>query len=97
MGKAPLLIVAMLLPFGCASRRNPSVKHVAYGTVAQYVHVSARVPTGARVRKGEVIAVTSRNGFICRPQLHFGVYRSRRDLYDSPTRRTLPLEFEAQK
>ncbi len=63
------------------------------GTVAQYVHVSPRVRAGQRVEAGQVIAVTAQNGYICAPQLHFGVYRSRETLYQSLSRETIPLRF----
>jgi murein DD-endopeptidase MepM/ murein hydrolase activator NlpD len=64
------------------------------GTVAQYVHIEPRVKVGQLVKRGEVVAVTARNGFICEPQLHFGIYQSRDNLYTSPTRKTLPVLFD---
>lgn len=64
------------------------------GTVAQYVHVTARVREGERVRAGQVIAQTALNGHICAPQLHFGVYRSRYHLYEAVDRATVPLRFQ---
>lgn len=64
------------------------------GSVAQYVHVRPVVSKGQRVHVGQMIAVTAENGWICRPQLHFGIYSSMHELYDSPTRRTVPVKFE---
>jgi murein DD-endopeptidase MepM/ murein hydrolase activator NlpD len=64
------------------------------GTVAQYVHVKARVREGEKVRAGQVIAQTALNGHICTPQLHFGVYRSRYHLYEAIGRETVPLRFQ---
>ena len=75
-----------------ANAHNVKVEH-AYGTVAQYVHVASRVEVGQRLARGDEVAVTARNGFICRPHLHLGVYRSRRHLYDSPDRESVPLRF----
>jgi murein DD-endopeptidase MepM/ murein hydrolase activator NlpD len=82
---------------GCEARwadaaHNIKIEH-RDGTVAQYVHVEPRVAVGARVARRQVIAVTAHNGWICRPHLHFGVYRSRETLYDSPRRETVPLRF----
>ncbi|MBF0363715.1 MAG: M23 family metallopeptidase [Oligoflexia bacterium] len=65
------------------------------GTVAQYVHINSKVKVGEHVKKGDIIAVTAENGWICRPQLHFGIYRSVKTLYNSPNRETIPLFFEA--
>ncbi len=64
--------------------RNVKVEHFD-GTVAQYVHVDARVGVGAKVRRGDVIAVTAMNGWLCYPHLHFGVYRGKQ---------TVPLYFD---
>jgi murein DD-endopeptidase MepM/ murein hydrolase activator NlpD len=69
------------------------VKH-ADGTLAQYTHIDSRVAVGASVRRGDVIAVTAMNGFICTPQLDFLVFRSDKTLYDSPARESIPLRFE---
>jgi murein DD-endopeptidase MepM/ murein hydrolase activator NlpD len=71
---------------------NVKVKHKD-GTVAQYAHTKSLVQTGDQVRIGQKIAVTEKNGNICVPQLHFGVYKSEKHLYTSPNRRTLPLFF----
>ena len=83
---------------GCDSKFSNNAHNVKIeasdGTVAQYVHVDAKVSVNQKVKKGDVIAVTALNGFICQPQLHFGIYKSRNDLYTSPTRTTLPLTFE---
>lgn len=64
------------------------------GAVAQYVHISPKVSLGESVKRGQVIATTAANGFICVPQLHFGIYKSRLQLYDSSLRQTLPLFFD---
>jgi murein DD-endopeptidase MepM/ murein hydrolase activator NlpD len=64
------------------------------GTVAQYTHIDSRVVVGQAVARGDVIAVTGKNGFICTPQLDFLVYRSDQTLYDSPHRESIPLRFE---
>lgn len=73
----------------------PHTLHVRHedGTVAQYVHIQSRVNVGQRVRKGEVIAVTAKNGFICTPQLDFGVYQDEQHLYGSRRMRNIPLLF----
>jgi murein DD-endopeptidase MepM/ murein hydrolase activator NlpD len=63
------------------------------GSVSQYTHIKSFVHQGQHVRKGAVIAVTDKNGCICAPQLHFGIYRSDKELENSPDRRTLPLLF----
>jgi murein DD-endopeptidase MepM/ murein hydrolase activator NlpD len=83
---------------GCDSKfidlaHNIKIQH-ADGTVAQYVHVESKVKVGDAIRLGEVIAVTAKNGWICQPQLHFGVYESKGHLYPSKNRKTLPLFFE---
>ncbi len=72
---------------------NIKVEHED-GTVAQYVHTSAKVKMGELVREGQVIGVTAINGWICKPQLHFSVYRSKENLYQSPDRETVPLSFD---
>jgi murein DD-endopeptidase MepM/ murein hydrolase activator NlpD len=82
---------------GCDSKfndvaHNVKVRH-SDGTVAQYVHVESRVRVGDQVAEAQPIAITAENGFICRPQLHFGVYRSAETLYDSPKRESIPLRF----
>lgn len=63
------------------------------GTVAQYVHIQARVKTGQRVKKGDTVAITVKNGFICTPQLDFGIYQDERHLYGSGQMRNIPLRF----
>jgi murein DD-endopeptidase MepM/ murein hydrolase activator NlpD len=73
---------------------NAQVEH-ADGTVAQYVHVASRVRVGQVVGRGDVIGVTAPSGWVCYPHVHFGVYQSRRHLYASPARRTVPIWFEA--
>lgn len=72
---------------------NIKVEH-SDKTVAQYVHVDSRVRTGNRVRAGQLVAVTANDGWLCTPQLHFGIYASRSELYGSPRRRTIPLAFK---
>jgi len=81
---------------------DPKFKDVAHnikiehedGSVAQYVHVSSKVKPGDQVREGEEIGVTAMNGWICSPQLHFGIYKSKNNLYNSPKRETIPVVFD---
>lgn len=75
-----------------ANAHNIKIEH-SDGTVAQYVHIKSRVQVGDLIKKRQVIATTSQNGFICQPHLHLGVYQSRKHLYHSPGRKTLPLFF----
>jgi murein DD-endopeptidase MepM/ murein hydrolase activator NlpD len=72
---------------------NVKVKH-ADGTVAQYVHVDSRVHVGRGVAKGDIIAVTSLNGFLCTPQLDFGIYLDEQHLYGSGQMTSIPLLFD---
>lgn len=67
------------------------------GTVAQYVHIKTFLRMNQKVEAGQTIGVTALNGFICTPQLHFGIYRSREQTYDSFNRETLPLRFKGIK
>ena len=76
-----------------ADAHNIKIEH-ADGTVAQYVHVDSVVEVGQQIRRGEVIAVTGNNGWLCQPQLHFGIYASKTQLYSSPGRKTIPLLFK---
>lgn len=83
---------------GCDSKfsnaaHNIKIEHED-GTVAQYGHISAKVKTGDLVREGQEIAVTAMNGWICSPQLHFGIYRSKDHLYSSSKRETIPVSFD---
>ncbi len=64
------------------------------GTVAQYSHLLSRVTNGQKIKKGQIIGVTNRDGFICVPQLTFGVFKSAKTLPHSPQRETLPIYFE---
>lgn len=80
-------------PKYAAYAHNIKVEHKD-GSVAQYVHVKSSVAVGQTIVRGQPIAQTSANGWLCRPQLHFGIYKSKQDLYDSPTRRTIPLFFD---
>ena len=64
------------------------------GTVAQYVHVQSQVKRGDYVQKRQVVAVTALNGFICTPQLDFGVYQDDRHHSGSRQMRSIPLVFE---
>jgi len=75
------------------SAHNIKIEHLD-GTVAQYVHVESLVGKGSRVARGQTIAKTANNGWLCTPHLHFGIYRSSDHLYDSPNRETVPLYFE---
>lgn len=83
---------------GCDPRLAASAHNVKLklgdGAIAQYVHVESLVRRGDRVTRGQVIARTANNGWLCYPHLHFGVYASQRNLYASPDRRTLPIAFE---
>jgi murein DD-endopeptidase MepM/ murein hydrolase activator NlpD len=63
------------------------------GTVAQYTHIDSKVSKGDAVNKGDVIAVTSKNGFICTPQLDFLIFKSEDNLYGSPNQQSVPLRF----
>jgi murein DD-endopeptidase MepM/ murein hydrolase activator NlpD len=74
------------------SPHNIKIEH-GDGTVAQYVHVNGRVKPGDRVRRGDVIAVTALNGFICSPQLCFSVYKSRDHLHGTPSPQTIQLAY----
>lgn len=76
----------------CDTAHNIKIQH-SDGTVAQYVHVKSFVEMGQHLKKGKVIGVTDNSGCICRPQLHFGVYQSVQQLYNSPDRKTIPLLF----
>ena len=80
-------------PMFLAGAHNIKIE-AADGSVAQYVHIDTKVNLGQIVKEGDLVAVTAKNGYICAPQLHFGIYKSRSDLYISPTRKTLPLLFE---
>lgn len=68
------------------------IRH-ADGTIAQYVHVKSKVKVGDIVEKGQWIAETAENGWLCKPHLHFGVYRDARHI-NAPDNETLPLYFE---
>ena len=71
---------------------NIKIRHTD-GKVAQYVHVNSLVKVGDQIKVGQQIAVTAENGWICTPQLHFGVYNSDKNLYNSPDRQTVPVYF----
>jgi murein DD-endopeptidase MepM/ murein hydrolase activator NlpD len=85
-------------PGGCDRSFNTSPNNVliehADGTVAQYTHVDARVRSGQDVSRGDVIAVTAKNGFICQAQLDFLVFRSRDSLFGSARAENVPVFFE---
>lgn len=83
---------------GCDAKYNSSphnlkIKH-ADGTVAQYVHINSLVKVGDIVKQGQQIAVTTKNGFICTPQLDFGIYLDEQHLYGSGQMKSIPLLFE---
>jgi murein DD-endopeptidase MepM/ murein hydrolase activator NlpD len=82
---------------GCEPKYNDSAHNIKIrhpdGTVAQYVHVSARVKVGQTVTKEQQIGVTAKNGFICTPQLDFGIYSDDKHLYGSGQMRSIPLLF----
>lgn len=63
------------------------------GTVAQYVHIKTSLTKGQSVKKGQLIAITASNGWLCKPHLHFSVYLSKDNLYNSINRKTVPLYF----
>lgn len=71
---------------------NIKIEHTD-GSVAQYVHVSSKVKWGEHVNEGRQIAVTAMNGWICSPQLHFGIYKSKAHLYSTTQRETIPVVF----
>ena len=71
---------------------NVKIEH-SDGTVAQYVHIKSKVKEGQKVKRGQVIAITANNGWICNPHLHFGIYQSKDHLYSSTKRKTIPLSF----
>ncbi len=64
------------------------------GSVAQYVHVQSRVQIGDVVRKGQTIANTAMNGYICTPQLHFNVFRDREHTPERGQPQTIQLLFQ---
>lgn len=72
---------------------NIKIEH-SDGSVAQYIHIASKVKVGDNISAREVIATTSMNGWICRPHLHFGIYKSKNHLYMSPHRQTIPLRFK---
>lgn len=82
---------------GCDPKFAESMHHIKIlhddGTVAQYGHIKSHVTVGEEVSEGQIIAETAWNGWICYTHLHFGVYASKDELYDSPQRKTLPLRF----
>jgi murein DD-endopeptidase MepM/ murein hydrolase activator NlpD len=83
---------------GCDPRYNDTPHTLRLlledGTVAQYVHIHAQVRPNQPVREGDVVAVTAKNGFICSPQLDFGVYRDADHLMGTGQPRSIPLLFE---
>jgi murein DD-endopeptidase MepM/ murein hydrolase activator NlpD len=83
---------------GCEARFNDYANNVKIehrdGTVAQYTHVDPRVRVGDEVRRGELLALTSKNGFICTPQLDFAVFKDREHLFETGHPRNIPLLFE---
>ncbi len=83
---------------GCESKFSNSAHNIKIehsdGTIAQYVHIQTDLKEGTVVTKEQVIASTAKNGWICQPQLHFGIYASKNQLYESPNRKTIPLVFE---
>jgi murein DD-endopeptidase MepM/ murein hydrolase activator NlpD len=53
------------------------------GTTGEYFHLaqgSARVELGQRVARGQLLALSGNTGYSTAPHLHFGVYRTARDL-----------------
>ncbi len=61
------------------------------GSVAQYLHITAKVKKGEMVTKGQMLAVTANNGVVCRPNLHIMVYADEKDAGFSG--KTIPLRF----
>lgn len=82
---------------GCDAKYSNDVHNVKIlhndGTIAQYSHIRSLVKPGHHVKKGDVIAVTAKNGFVCQPQLCFAVFRSKEHLYGSSSCETVPLRF----
>lgn len=66
------------------------------GTVAQYVHIQSKVKIGDEVKKGQTIAVTSNNGYLCTPQLHFNFFRDQKHLPENGNAQTIPVYFEGR-
>jgi len=65
------------------------------GTTGEYFHLehgSAQVRVGERVERGKQIARSGNTGFSTAPHLHFGVYRTGRDL----TTQSLAVRFETR-
>jgi len=83
---------------GCDSKwsnyaHNIKVLHQD-GTVAQFVHIESNLKIGALVKKGEIIATTAYNGFICNPHLHFNFFKSRAHTPEEGNPVTIPLFFK---
>jgi len=82
---------------GCDPKYNDSPHNVqveqADGTVAQYTHVQSLVKVGQKVSRGQPIAATAKNGFICTPQLDFTVFRDRDHTFLKGHPRNIPLLF----
>jgi murein DD-endopeptidase MepM/ murein hydrolase activator NlpD len=67
----------------CARFANFVVVLHSDGTTGEYFHLergSAQVRAGQRVARGERLARSGNTGFSTAPHLHFGVYRTGRDL-----------------
>jgi len=83
---------------GCDRKYNDQAHNIKIlqndGTVAQYVHVQSQVHIGDTVKKGDVLAVTANNGFICTPQLHFNIFQDRAHIPENGTAETIPVLFE---
>ncbi|MCX6125450.1 MAG: M23 family metallopeptidase [Proteobacteria bacterium] len=77
-----------------ADKANNLKIKLADGSVAQYLHIETALKVGDHVVKGQVIAHTAMNGWLCYPHVHFGVYASEHQLYSSPNRKTVPIFFE---
>ncbi len=63
------------------------------GSVAQYVHIISKVKIGDKVVRGQVIAETGNNGFLCIPQLHFNIFQDRKHTPEVNTPKTIPVVF----
>lgn len=83
---------------GCDRKYNESPHNIKIehsdGTVAQYTHIHSVVKAGDTVKRGQTIAVTAGNGFICTPQLDFTIFKDRNHLFGSGQQRNIPLLFE---
>ncbi|HSC15181.1 MAG TPA: peptidoglycan DD-metalloendopeptidase family protein [Gammaproteobacteria bacterium] len=79
----------------CGRFANFVVVLHADGTTGEYFHLargSVRVRRGERVARGQWLALSGNTGFSTAPHLHFGVYRTGRDL----TTESLAVRFQTR-